>query len=182
MNNKGADQTAQMWWLICTFIVCIWLNRFSHDVAHIIVIPVTPLYADLTFTSILLLLPCWIKTKWATARQNQQNDMCAQRRLRSAWASAQSDQSSLSTRRNHKSLSSFLLCSQWRLRCASWSESSLGAHVSLLVLSCCGSNICGFGQLYKKSVWIYAHLAKILHTSEIILTQKISIQTSLRLC
>ena len=31
----------------------------------------------------------------AAARQNQQNGMCAQRRLRSAWASAQSDQSSL---------------------------------------------------------------------------------------
>ena len=30
--------------------------------------------------------------KWATSWQNQQND-CAQRRLRSAWASAQSDQS-----------------------------------------------------------------------------------------
>ena len=32
---------------------------------------------------------------WAATWQNQQNDMCAQRRLRSAWASAQSDQSSL---------------------------------------------------------------------------------------
>ena len=30
---------------------------------------------------------------WATSWQNQQNGMCAQRRLRSAWASAQSDQS-----------------------------------------------------------------------------------------
>ena len=30
---------------------------------------------------------------WATSWQNQQNDFCAQRRLRSAWASAQSDQS-----------------------------------------------------------------------------------------
>ena len=30
------------------------------------------------------------------ARQNQQNDMCARQRLRSAWVSAQSDQSSLS--------------------------------------------------------------------------------------
>ena len=29
----------------------------------------------------------------ATAWQNQQNYLCAQRRLRSAWASAQSDQS-----------------------------------------------------------------------------------------
>ena len=30
--------------------------------------------------------------KWACTWQNQQNDMCTQRRLRSAWASAQSDQ------------------------------------------------------------------------------------------
>ena len=31
--------------------------------------------------------------KWAAAWQNQQSGMCAQPRLRSAWASAQSDQS-----------------------------------------------------------------------------------------
>ena len=31
--------------------------------------------------------------KWATSWQNQQNGMCAQWRLRSAWASTQSDQS-----------------------------------------------------------------------------------------
>ena len=29
---------------------------------------------------------------WACTWQNQQNDLCTQRRLRSAWASAQSDQ------------------------------------------------------------------------------------------
>ena len=33
---------------------------------------------------------------WAASWQNQQNGMCAQRRLKPAWASAQSDQSSLS--------------------------------------------------------------------------------------
>ena len=33
--------------------------------------------------------------KWAASWHNQQNGMCAQRRFRSAWASAQSDQSSL---------------------------------------------------------------------------------------
>ena len=33
------------------------------------------------------------ETFWATSWRNQQNDFCAQRRLRSAWASAQSDQS-----------------------------------------------------------------------------------------
>ena len=31
--------------------------------------------------------------KWDVAQQNQQNDLCAQWRLRSTWASAQSDQS-----------------------------------------------------------------------------------------
>ena len=30
---------------------------------------------------------------WAASWQNQQNDLCTQRRLRSAWASTQSDQS-----------------------------------------------------------------------------------------
>ena len=55
---------------------------------------------------------------WAASWQNQQNGMCAQRRLRSAWASAQSDQS---------------------LRCPGWSESSLGAKVIMLVLSWGGS-------------------------------------------
>ena len=34
-----------------------------------------------------------LSNKWAASWQNQQNGMCAQRRLRSAWASAQSDQS-----------------------------------------------------------------------------------------
>ena len=34
MNNKEADQTARMRRLICVFVVRIWQNRFSHDVAH----------------------------------------------------------------------------------------------------------------------------------------------------
>ena len=45
-----------------------------------------------------------IHLKWATEIQNQQNDLCAQRRLRSAWASTQSDQSSLSAWRSIGSL------------------------------------------------------------------------------
>ena len=69
--------------------------------------------------------------KWATTWQNQQNK-CAQRRLRSAWGSAQSDQSlrcphedtlgpQLPTERTAKTLI--------RLGgCPGWSESSLGAH------------------------------------------------------
>ena len=44
--------------------------------------------------------------KWAASWQNQQNDKCAQRRLRSAWAftQSQSDQSSLSAWRKLGSL------------------------------------------------------------------------------
>ena len=37
--------------------------------------------------------PQGIKQTWAASWQNQQNGMCAQQSLRSAWASAQSDQS-----------------------------------------------------------------------------------------
>ena len=44
---------------------------------------------------------------WAEARQNQQNDPYAQWRLRSAWASAQSGQSSLSPWRNIGPLSTY---------------------------------------------------------------------------
>ena len=41
---------------------------------------------------------------WATSWQSQENGMCAQQRLRSAWASAQYDQSSLFTWRKLGSL------------------------------------------------------------------------------
>ena len=71
------------------------------------------------------------------------NDLCIQLRLRSAWASTQSDQSlycphdetlgpQLPIERTAKTLI--------RLgRCPGWSESLLGTHVSLLVLSWGGS-------------------------------------------
>ena len=76
---------------------------------------------------------------WATTWQNHQNYLCAQWRLRSAWASAQSDQSQrcppeakfgpkLPIERTAKTLI--------RLGgCPGWSESSLGTKVILLVLS-----------------------------------------------
>ena len=35
-NNKGADQTARMCRLICTFVVRNGINRFSHDVAQMV--------------------------------------------------------------------------------------------------------------------------------------------------
>ena len=75
--------------------------------------------------------------------KHQQNGMCAQRRFRSAWAFAQSDQSlhypheesfgpQIAIKRTAKTLI--------RLGgCPGWSESSLGAHAILLVLSWGGS-------------------------------------------
>ena len=65
----------------------------------------------------------------ATTWQNQQNDLCAQRRLRSAWASAQSDQSSLCAQWVPKDLM-FLHAdnedSDQTGRGPGWSETSLG--------------------------------------------------------
>ena len=58
--------------------------------------------------------------------KTNKNGMCAQWRLRSEWASVQSD---------HESS----LCAQWVAKDPSWSESSLGAHAILLVLSWGGS-------------------------------------------
>ena len=63
--------------------------------------------------------------------------VCALWRLRSACASAQSEQSSLCTQWVAKDPSFFHAETLIRLgRCPGWSESSLGAHAILLVLSC----------------------------------------------
>ena len=67
--------------------------------------------------------------------QNQQNDMWAQLRLRSVWASAQSDQSLLCALWVAKDLDYFRRTAKIlaRLaRCPGWSKSSLGAQVILL--------------------------------------------------
>ena len=80
---------------------------------------------------------------WAASWQNQQNGMYAQRRLRSAWAFAQSDESfhcphegSLGPYLHIERTSKTLI----RLgECPGWSESSLGAKIILLVLPWGGS-------------------------------------------
>ena len=63
--------------------------------------------------------------------QNQQNGVCAQWRLRSAWASIQSDQSSRSAWRNLGFLATHWAHSEdsdQTGRCPCWSKSSLGAQ------------------------------------------------------
>ena len=72
---------------------------------------------------------CYIH--WATAWQNQQNDLCTQQRLSSAWASTKSDHSLHCL--HEKAFGPWLwLEPKWRLirqgRCPGWSESSLGAR------------------------------------------------------
>ena len=94
---------------------------------------------------------------WAAAWQNQQNDLCAQRWLRSAWASAQSDQSLRCLHEEilgpYLSIERTVKKNQIRLGgCPGWSESSLGAHVILLVLSCGGS----FLIVFAVAVWSHA--------------------------
>ena len=77
---------------------------------------------------------------WAALWQNQQNDMCAQW---SDWASAQSDQSLRCALNGYLSILALFKRTAKTLirlgRCQGWSESSLGAHAILLVLSRCGS-------------------------------------------
>ena len=73
-----------------------------------------------------------VSYKWAATWQYQQSGVCAQRSLRSAWASAQSDQSLRCP--HEESLSHKLPIEQTaktliRLGgCPGWSESPLGAH------------------------------------------------------
>ena len=55
------------------------LGGFCHEVAHIVALP-----GDLFFTQ----ADCQHNDIWATSWQNLKSGMCAQRRLRSAWASA----------------------------------------------------------------------------------------------
>ena len=81
---------------------------------------------------------------WAASCQNQQNGMCAQRRLRPVWASAQSDQS-LHCPHEESWVLSYPLSAQRRL----WSDWAMpwliwvfaGRAVILLVLTWDGSMI-----------------------------------------
>ena len=127
-----------------------WVNNVDPDGSTLFAQSCLSRYVDLLRCCDLywlLIMPFknWSIFHWAAEQQNQQNYLCSQGRLRSAWASAQSDQSlpcppeetlgpSLPIERTAKTLI--------RLgRCPGWSESSLGAHVILLVLSC-GSSYC----------------------------------------
>ena len=117
---------------------------FCHEVAHwfihlclILTCNNYCLYKEVISMSAVLQ-----RLKWAASWQIQQNGMCAQRRLRPAWASPQSDQSSLSAWTNLRSLNTKWAHSEdsdqtgWmpRLLCLR------RVHSHFLVLSWGGSN------------------------------------------
>ena len=119
----------------------------------------------LSFLSLPLCVRDWLRLVvvafavlfiWATSWQNQRNGICAQRRLRSAWASVQSDQSSL--------------CAQWVAKDPSFLHADIevsdqtgrmprliwvfaGRTCHLLVLSWGGSFNC-FRMLMKKCLLV----------------------------
>ena len=97
---------------------------------------------------------------WARAWQNQQNDLCALRRLRSAWASAHSDHSlRLALHGWPRNQGFFMRTAKTLIRlggCPGWSEASLGAQINLLVLLCSGSYSNRIKQFYAD--WIIVNV------------------------
>ena len=77
----------------------------------------------------------FIETIWAETWQNQQNDLCDKWRLRSAWASTQSDQSSLYAQWVAVRTQTFFM------RTAQANLSIHWVHRSFCWLSCCSSFI-----------------------------------------
>ena len=101
----------------------------------------------------------------ASAWQNQQNDLSAQGRLRSAWASAQSEQSSLRSQWVAKDLSFIPADSEVSDQTNEDPDQTgrmprlirvfAGCTSFLLVLSCTGSNdLCG--QQRHRSAWAFS--------------------------
>ena len=84
----------------------------------------------------------WFRTTLMSRLMTKQTK-CAQRRLRSAWAFAQSDQSlHCALNRKLRAQCFFIRTAKTLIRlggCPGWSESPLGAHAILFVLSWGGS-------------------------------------------
>ena len=104
---------------------------------------------------------------WASAWQNQQLNLCTQQRLWSAWASTKTDQMGLHCLHEKAWVISYPLRALTLIklgRCPSWSESLLGAHTKLLVLSCSSSFIgpCGYWVVFDKCSVAACQLTAIL--------------------
>ena len=98
---------------------------------------------------------------WAAAWQNQRKGMCAQRRLRSAWASAQSDQSLLSIQWEAKDPRYLHVDSKdW----SDWVDAQADLSILLgaqFILSCCSS----FVKWTVLSIWLFSPYDCPVHTT-----------------
>ena len=101
-------------------------------------------------------IPICMQEKWAAARQNQQNDLCIQRRRWSTWASAQSVFAVCM--KKHWALN-YILSTQWRLW-SDWADapadlSLCWVHMSFCWLLCSGSNsILSWKRYHPLQVWV----------------------------
>ena len=108
--------------------------------------------------------PLPILHMWTAAQQNQQNDPCIQRRLGSAWASVQSDQSFI-----HRLHEEIVGCwaTHWRLR-SDWGDAQPDlslcwfccavAHV--INLACAKYMLCDLVH-HIKCQWSYMYLSQV---------------------
>ena len=125
------------------------------------------------FRVMWLIWPCssriWFKPAslqtnviWATAQQNQQNDLCAQWRLRSVRASTQSDQSLLSQWRNLGSLISHWVHSEdadqtaWMCRLI-WVFTGRTCYFVAFVILCLLSSL----NILTTGVYFFLHTWKV---------------------
>ena len=104
---------------------------------------------------------CLLFHIWAASWQNLQNDLYTQQRLRSAWASAQFDQSLPCSPEESLGPKLPTECTPKSLISPGWSESSLGTQIILLVSSW-GSSYCvckqrrlRFAGLFEPSLFTY---------------------------
>ena len=129
--NVGSDCISS--WSLLIFLLCLSVCLSAHQ----FVISVN-LHSKFTLPAVIITTIVLVFHSYNEPEQdkNQQNDMCAQRILKSAWASAQSDQSLPCP---HKENLGLYLGTHW-MHSEDWSgcadaqtESSQGAHIILLV-------------------------------------------------
>ena len=116
ITSLGKRELVYIIWFSYVYLACVILNEPPHDkINKMTLLSLISVFAGRTchfvgfvMRRLIFVFSSWcpglavvcdcgtLSTyyyNWAASRQNQQNCMWAQRRLRSAWASAQSDQS-----------------------------------------------------------------------------------------
>ena len=115
---------------------------------------------------------------WAASWQNQQNGMCTQQRLRSAWASVQSDQSLCCLHEENWKLGPKLPIKRRAKTDQTWQMPRLiGAHAILLVLSW-GAHWSFLLYNFKAVVQFCSNLHHTLNSRQCMFDRKIGAEES----